>query len=74
MKKKKKFRKAYGLNSENLVDFPKKVSNVKISRILYGNARGCSYCFPHGFETSNASVLKNTRNWKFNRKTQWKID
>ena len=36
------------------------------------NARGCSYCFPHGRETDNATMRKNTRSWKRNRRTRHK--
>jgi hypothetical protein len=37
-----------------LIDFPKKISGIQISRFQYGNDLGCSYCFPHGFEVVNA--------------------
>ena len=71
MKNEKKYRKAFGLNSFSMVDFPIKISNIKIARLRYGDERGCSWCFPHGFETSNATRLKNKRNWKYSRKKQW---
>lgn len=70
MKKIKTLKKSFGYNEFGLVDFPKKISNVQISRILYGNEMGCSYCFPHG--TINSKEIKFQRNWKKYRKTQWK--
>lgn len=73
MKNHKKFKKAFGLNEEGSIDFPSKISSVKISRIYnHEKMGGCSYCFPHGYETLNATCKKNTRSWKNNRKTQWK--
>ncbi|PTT72341.1 MULTISPECIES: phosphate ABC transporter substrate-binding protein [unclassified Chryseobacterium] len=72
MKKFKTFKKSFGINECELIDFPKKISNVQISRILYGNEMGCSYCFPHGYETINSKEIKFQRNWKKYRKTQWK--
>ena len=72
MKKFKTLKKFFGSNEFGLIDFPKKISNVQISRILYGDEMGCSYCFPHGFETINSKEIKFQRNWKKYRKTQWK--
>lgn len=72
MKKFKTLKKFFGINEYGLVDFPKKISNVQISRILYGDEMGCSYCFPHGYETINSKEIKFQRNWKKYRKTQWK--
>ncbi|KNB61651.1 hypothetical protein [Chryseobacterium sp. Hurlbut01] len=72
MKKFKTFKKSFGINEYELIDFPKKISNVQISRILYGDEMGCSYCFPHGYETINSKEIKFQRNWKKYRKTQWK--
>lgn len=72
MKNKKKLVKAFGKNDFEMIDFPLKISNVQISRILVGEIMGCSYCFPHGYETSNATILKGKRCWKKYRKTQWK--
>lgn len=72
MKKIKTLKKSFGYNEFGLVDFPKKISNVQISRILYGNEMGYSYCFPHGYETINSKEIKFQRNWKKYRKTQWK--
>lgn len=72
MKRKKRFAKVFGVNEHGFADFPPKFSNVQISRILYGNLLGCSYCFPHGWETSNSTISKRQRNWKKFRKTKWK--
>ncbi|WP_394665741.1 phosphate ABC transporter substrate-binding protein [uncultured Chryseobacterium sp.] len=72
MKKIKTLKKFFGSNEYELIDFPKKISNVQISRILYGDEMGCSWCFPHGYETINSKEIKFQRNWKKYRKTQWK--
>ncbi|MFT5916142.1 MAG: hypothetical protein ACI81T_002646 [Bacteroidia bacterium] len=72
MKEKKRFQKAFGLDEFDMVDFPVKISNVQISRMEFGNEMGCAYCFPHGYETVNSTIGKNTRNWKNHRKNQWK--
>lgn len=66
----KGLKKAFGVNELGFVDIPKKISNIKIARILFGDERGCSHCFPHGYETTNATVSKNRRSWKNNRKFQ----
>lgn len=73
MKNHKKFKKAFGLNEHGYIDFPKKISNVKLSRIE--NCRlmgGCSFCFPHGIETTNSKYLKQMRSWKEYRLMQYK--
>lgn len=49
---------------------PDKISNIKLSRLK--DDRGCSYCFPHGIETDNASSKKNNKSWKKHRKNKWK--
>jgi len=71
VKEKKVFIKSFGLNEFNRVDFPRKISNVQISRIEFGVQMGCSWCFPHGYETANATILKNRKNWKFKRMKQY---
>jgi len=63
--------RAFGVNEYGFPDLPKKISGVKISRLLKGEEMGCSYCFPHGFETINSRYSKNQRNWKVQRKTQY---
>jgi hypothetical protein len=70
---KKKFKKAFGLNEFGLVDFPTKISNVQLSRLEFGNQMGCSWCFPHGYETINSTIDKNRRSWKYTRKTQYRV-
>lgn len=64
MKKLKSLKQAFGINEYRLIDFPEKISNVRISRILYGDEMGCSWCFPHGYETINSKDMKFQRNWK----------
>lgn len=60
MKIEKVLKQAFGINEYELIDFPKKNSGIQISRLLHGDKMGCSYCFPHGFETVN-SRQKNIR-------------
>src|SRR5687768_13851441 len=72
MKRQKQMQKAFGINEFGLIDSPGKISNVQFSRIVYGNERGCSRCFPHGRETDNSTVVKRQRTWKRFRKTRWK--
>ena len=73
MKNYKKLKRAFGLNEMGLIDFPRKISNIQISRIVnHEKMGGCSFCFPHGFETTNATSAKNTRSWKNHRLKQWK--
>ena len=70
MKKTKRFKKAFGLNDFEMIDFPKKISGIKISRIEIRKELGCDWCFPHGYHMVNATIPE--RNWKSHRKTQWK--
>ncbi|GAA4773823.1 MULTISPECIES: phosphate ABC transporter substrate-binding protein [Flavobacterium] len=73
MKKIKALNKALGKNEIGGVNFPSKISNIKISRIVNNDAMGgCSFCFPHGFDTINSKEMKYQRNWKKFRKKQWK--
>lgn len=72
MKKYKTLKQTFGINEYGLINFPKKISGIQISRVIYGNEMGCSYCFPHGFETENSHQEKYQRNWKKYRKNQWK--
>ena len=75
MRHKKKYIKAFGLNEFGYIDFPKKISNIQISRIQNTDKMGgCSYCFPHGIETTNSKYSKRTRNWKKYRRKQYKIN
>ncbi|ASV32099.1 MULTISPECIES: phosphate ABC transporter substrate-binding protein [Flavobacteriaceae] len=73
MKYTKRFERAFGLTPEGHIDFPKKISNVRLSRIdNYLKMGGCCYCFPHGIETTNSKYSKRTRNWKKHRRNQYK--
>lgn len=71
MKTIKALEKAFGVDEYGFVDYPVKISNVKVSRFI--NA-GCPFCFPHGFEEGNSTIGKNTRSWKCNRKKQYKYN
>lgn len=72
MKRQKQMQKAFGINEFGFVDFPAKISNVQVSRVEYCK-RECSFCFPHGWETSNSTRITNRqRSWKRFRKTRWK--
>lgn len=70
MKKPKRFKRAFGVDEYGFIDIPKKISGIKISRIIHGEESGCSYCFPHGYETINCTIPE--RSWKSHRKKQWK--
>ena len=71
MKKQKQMQKAFGTNEFGFIDFPVKISNVQVSRIVYCK-KECSFCFPHGWETSNSTRITNRqRNWKRFRKARW---
>ncbi len=74
LNRRNKLKKAFGKGEINLAAIPKKISNVKISRVLNAEERGgCTRCFPHGFETTNATIKKNKRSWKNRRRKQYKI-
>ncbi len=62
----------FGRDEYGFVDVPGRYSNVRIARIFAERHGDCGYCFPHGFETRNATGKKNFRSWKHNRKTQYK--
>lgn len=73
--KQKKFKKAFRLNELDFIDFPAKISNVKISRIINCDKMGgCPYCFPHGYDMINSTQYNYQRNWKKYRKRQWKSE
>lgn len=72
MNRLKQMQKAFGVDEFVHFNFPIKISNVRLARLLYGNKSGCSYCFPHGYETVNSTVANRQRNWKRFRKTKWK--
>ncbi|HVT89149.1 MAG TPA: hypothetical protein VHD56_09885 [Tepidisphaeraceae bacterium] len=69
----KRVTKMIGATAEGLPDTPRKMGNVRLSRIVHGQERGCSYCFPHGIETNNGTARKNRRSWKNHRKTKYRL-
>lgn len=72
MKRLNKLRQAFGsLDASPLAALPPKFSNVQVARIFHCK-KECCFCFPHGFETHNATVDNCQRNWKRFRRTQWK--
>ena len=66
-------KRMFGKTSDGLTDTPRKMSNIRLSRIMHGDERGCSRCFPHGSETNNATASKNRRSWKHHRKTKYRV-
>ncbi len=52
MKKQKQMQKAFGVNEFGLIVFLLGSQMFQFSRIVYGNERGCSRYFPHGWETN----------------------
>jgi len=72
MKREFRLIKAFGQNEAGLADVPRKISGIKISRIVIGDDTGCSWCFPHGLETYNSHYVNYQRSWKKHRKTRWK--
>ena len=73
MKSRKALRRAFGA-AEGFPEVPTKIGNVAISRLVNCRAAGgCSFCYPHGFETTNSRRVKNTRSWKHNRATQYRV-
>lgn len=73
MKKRKVLIKAFGLTEYDQIDFPRKISNSQIARLIFGDIMGCSRCFPHGLETLNATIAKNKKCWKNYRKKQYRV-
>jgi len=72
MKREYRLIKAYGLNEYGLADLPVKASGITISRIVVGEETGCSFCFPHSYETINSHINNRQRSWKKHRRQQWK--
>lgn len=64
--------KLFGSTAEGLPDTPRKMSGVFLSRLVNGELRGCSRCFPHGRETDNSTAGKNRRSWKNHRVTKYR--
>ncbi|MEO1257773.1 MAG: phosphate ABC transporter substrate-binding protein [Bacteroidota bacterium] len=72
MSDQKKLKDAFSTNDYGFACLPNKISGTAIARLLFGNLRGCSWCFPHGWEVDNSTVNNRQRNWKKFRKTRWK--
>ncbi|MEM9102376.1 MAG: phosphate ABC transporter substrate-binding protein [Pseudomonadota bacterium] len=66
--------KAFGKNQYGLAEVPHKISGIQISRIVIGEESGCSFCFPHGYETINSHDVNRQRCWKRQRRTQWRLN
>jgi len=67
-----RLRKIFGVDEYGFPDIPKRISNVLIARIIHHEERGgCSICFPHGIDTTNATWKKNRQSWKNHRRTQY---
>jgi hypothetical protein len=71
MKREYRLIKAYGRTEYDIADIPTKISGTRISRITLGEDIGCSFCFPHGYDTINSHIKNRQRNWKRNREQQW---
>jgi hypothetical protein len=70
---KSRLRRGFGVDEFGQIVLPHRFSNVKLSRIEHDKDRGgCGLCYPHGFETTNATDRKNNRSWKRQRKTKYK--
>lgn len=73
MKTEVALKKAYGVDEFGFANVSGKIGNVKVSRLANVEDRGgCTYCFPHGFETNNSHLKNNQRSWKKHRINQWK--
>ena len=72
MRRKQRLIKAFGQNEYELPELPNKISGTRISRIQLSDDMGCSFCFPHGYDTLNWRGYKTQRCWKKQRGTQWK--
>ncbi len=69
----RRYVRAFGIDESGYLLLPPKMSNVKLSRIEHFEDRGgCAFCYPHGIETTNATLGKNKRSWKHHRKTQYR--
>ena len=67
------FVEGFGVGELGEILFPPQMSNVRLSRLEHAREMGgCSHCYPHGWETSNATCSKNRRSWKYHRRTQYR--
>jgi hypothetical protein len=72
-RKAKRMQQAFGKDDFGIAVLPKKLSNVKVSRINnFDLMGGCPFCFPHGIECINSKFSNQNRSWKRYRRTQWK--
>jgi len=68
-----RLKRTFGTGEHGEIDIPKKIGNVKLSRIDHAAERGgCTRCYPHGIETTNATEKKNTRSWKKHRDKRYR--
>jgi hypothetical protein len=64
---------AFGRNEWGLPDLPSRIGSIRVARLLHARERGgCSFCFPHGYETTNSTASKNGRSWKGHRVTRYR--
>lgn len=74
MKAERVLKKAFGTDEFGFANITGKIGNIKVSRFQNAVERGgCTYCFPHGFETTNSHLKNMQRSWKKHRNTQWKV-
>ncbi len=71
--KSKAFQRYNDVSDEGFVELPKKISNVRLERVLALGRGECTYCFPHGVEAVNSRHRKDLRCWKRYRKTQYRV-
>lgn len=57
----KRLTKLYGKDEEGNATLPTKMGSVFASRIDNGVESGCTFCFPHGFETINPRSKKGRK-------------
>ena len=63
--------RAFGGADPGWADLPNKSSSRRLARLVCARGQGgCSYCFPHGWETLNAT--HPSRSWKVHRLTQYR--
>ncbi|MDA0323886.1 MAG: phosphate ABC transporter substrate-binding protein [Verrucomicrobia bacterium] len=61
----------FGYDEHGFVDLPARLGGTKISRVFAESRGECGFCFPHGPETSNATIKSRLRSWKRHRKHQY---
>ena len=64
---------AFGREEGGVPEALPRIGGARLARLLHARERGgCSRCFPHGVETTNATSHKNTRSWKHRRATRFR--